>query len=90
MKLATLPFSPAAPTLEMVRPQEQFIARLATAAYEAALRAGLSGSFIDAQLAIWSHVRRVVECEPSASDATREDFRSPAPRRIVFVRAGGR
>jgi hypothetical protein len=40
--------------------QEQFVAELAAAAYQAALRHGLKGPFIDVELELWQALRAVV------------------------------
>ena len=39
---------------------EEMVAELAEAAYHAALRHGLKGSFVDAELDIWRAVRKVL------------------------------
>jgi hypothetical protein len=49
---------------------EDRIARLTDAAYQAALQHGVTGSFVDVQLGIWSAIRKVLEEELSFN----EDF----------------
>ena len=46
---------------------EDRIARLTDAAYQVALQNGLSGSFIDVQLGIWSAIRNIIEAEASSA-----------------------
>jgi hypothetical protein len=45
---------------------ETFVARLATAAYQVALRHGIKGSFVDLELDLWHELRAV--CEDDASE----------------------
>ncbi len=46
---------------------EAFVARLSRAAYEEALKQGISGPFAELELAIWRQIREVVrDCTPEA------------------------
>ena len=46
---------------------EAFVARLTRAAYDEALRHGISGPFAELELAIWRQLREVVrDCTPDA------------------------
>ena len=49
---------------------EELLAELTDAAYRSALRQGLQGAFIDAELALWREIRPVLK---RRWDATRED-----------------
>ncbi|MDB5313950.1 MAG: hypothetical protein JWO38_8152 [Gemmataceae bacterium] len=48
------------PTLDLAPEAEAFVAELARAAYEVALRHGITGPFADLELALWREVREVV------------------------------
>jgi hypothetical protein len=43
--------------------REAYLARLTTAAYEAALRHGIRGSFADLELSLWRALRAAVQDE---------------------------
>jgi hypothetical protein len=43
--------------------REAYLARLTTAAYQAALRHGIRGSFADLELSLWRALRTAVENE---------------------------
>jgi hypothetical protein len=51
---------------------EEFLARLTTAAYRAALRHGLKGPFIDVELDIWRELRAVLREELTAGNVSAE------------------
>jgi len=51
---------------------EELLAELTDAAYRSALRQGLQGAFIDAELALWRELRPVLK---RRWDAEREDTR---------------
>ena len=49
--------APSAITID----REAFLARLATAAYQVALRHGIKGSFAELELALWRELRAVYD-----------------------------
>ena len=53
-----------APTPTLSPAAESYAADLARAAYEVALRHGISGSFADLELALWREMREVVREQP--------------------------
>jgi hypothetical protein len=67
---------------------EDRIARLADAAYQAALRQGLTGSFVDAELGIWTAIRRAVEVEQAIDDDFVFDSRAPQRFPARFAEVG--
>lgn len=62
---------------------EQLLAELTAAAYEVALRHGLRGSFLEAELELWRELRTVLERPRRAASSrgavVREPFKA-APR----------
>jgi hypothetical protein len=58
---------PAEPNFDP--PGEAFLARLTAAAYQAALRHGTRGSFLDLQLDIWRALRRALRAEVASREA---------------------
>lgn len=64
--------------------KEDRIARLADAAYRAALAHRPSGSFVDLQLGIWSAIRSALESDPSFDSAPAHEHR---PNRLAPARA---
>lgn len=63
---------------------EDRIARLTDAAYQVALQNGLTGSFVEVQLGIWSAIRSVIESEHSSVENDAEYRKMPA--RIAGIR----
>ena len=51
--------------------REAYLARLTTAAYEAALRHGIRGSFADLELSLWRALRTAVEHETDKAVETK-------------------
>jgi hypothetical protein len=49
--------------------REDFVARLATAAYQVALRHGITGSFAKLQLELWHEIRAVCDRDDSMEGA---------------------
>jgi hypothetical protein len=56
--------------------REDRIARLTDAAYQVALRHGLTGSFVEIQLGIWSAIRQVIEEERSFHEDSQQGRRA--------------
>ena len=52
------------PTLTLAPATEAFVADLARAAYDVALRHGITGPFADLELALWREMRAVVQERP--------------------------
>ncbi len=53
--------------------KEEFLAKLTTAAYGVALRHGLRGSFLDAQMEIWFALREILQGEHFGQDSLLSD-----------------
>ena len=49
--------------------REEFVARLATTAYQVALRHGIKGSFAELELDLWHELRAVCEKDDSTEGA---------------------
>jgi hypothetical protein len=64
---------------------EDRIARLTDAAYQVVLQQGLTGSFLEVQLGIWSAIRGIIEAEPSVQEYELENRREHrrVPARIA-------
>jgi hypothetical protein len=71
MTLVLFPSSTQTPDADLNA--EDRIARLTDAAYRVALQKGISGSFVDVQLGIWSAIRNVIEVEASFSEDEVQD-----------------
>lgn len=54
-----------APTPALTPAAEAFVAALARAAYDVALRHGITGPFADLELALWRELREVVLGRPA-------------------------
>lgn len=78
-------FPSSTPRPDAALDAEHQIARLTAAAYQVALQNGITGSFIDVELRIWSAIRGVIEAEPVSQDHDVQDRREPRrmPARIA-------